>query len=42
MKIILEDILNSGRAVKANFSAGDYIFREGDMPQYYYQVLLVK
>lgn len=42
MKIILEDILNSGRAVKANFSAGDYIFREGDMPQYYYQVFTGK
>jgi CRP/FNR family cyclic AMP-dependent transcriptional regulator len=42
MKILLEDILNSGRAVKENFNAGDYIFREGDIPQYYYQVVTGK
>lgn len=37
---IQEDILHSAGAVREHFNAGDYIFREGDRPLYYYQILI--
>ncbi|SUX48714.1 cyclic nucleotide-binding domain-containing protein [Chryseobacterium indoltheticum] len=36
---IQEDILYSAGALAEHYSAGDYIFRKGDIPQYYYQIL---
>lgn len=36
---IQKDILYSAGALREHFNAGDYIFREGDMPLYYYQIL---
>lgn len=36
---IQEQILHSVDAVERHFNAGDYIFREGDTPRFYYQIL---
>lgn len=36
---IREDLLHAIGATEEHYSAGDYIFRESTMPQFYYQVL---
>jgi CRP-like cAMP-binding protein len=37
---IREDLLYAVGATEEHYSAGDYIFRESTMPQFYYQVLM--
>lgn len=36
---IKENLLHSAGATEEHYNAGDYIFRESGMPQFYYQVL---
>jgi len=36
---ISEEILYSSSASKEHYYAGDYIFRKGEIPQHYYQIL---